>query len=320
MIKEKNEKVKREKVYYIYKIHFLCGFPAGRYYLGKHKGYVDDTYGGSGKFCKAYYKKYGKINGITYIKEILEINPDEETNRLREEIIVGNLWKTDPLCMNQKCGGEGKGWEKGHKISADTREKIANALSNSVDQYDLKGNYIKTWKSVADVSRYFHCSVSAISNCCNEKSNTSHGFIWRWSGDDIPKEIILNIDKFKIACFNLDGTLHKIFNSLKDAVKENKVSISAIEECCTGKLGKANDYMYRHYNDVKDVLKIEPYKSNKKTVLQYDKLGNLIKTYDSLVDAAIAVCGDKNIGKQISACCLGKKKSVYGFVWKYKED
>jgi hypothetical protein len=128
MIKEKNEKVKREKIYYIYKIHFLCGFPAGRYYLGKHKGYVDDTYGGSGKFCKA------------------------------------------------------------------------------------------------------------------------------------------------------------------------------------------NDYMYRHYNDVKDVLKIEPYKSNKKTVLQYDKLGNLIKTYDSLVDAAIAICGDKNIGKQISACCLGKKKSVYGFV------
>lgn len=25
--------------YYIYKIHFLCGFPTGRYYIGKHIHY-----------------------------------------------------------------------------------------------------------------------------------------------------------------------------------------------------------------------------------------------------------------------------------------
>lgn len=47
-------------IYYIYKIHFLCGFPSGRYYIGKHKHTGDlsnDKYAGSGSFCKAYFKK-----------------------------------------------------------------------------------------------------------------------------------------------------------------------------------------------------------------------------------------------------------------------
>lgn len=95
--------------YYIYKIHFLCGFPTGRYYIGKHIHYgtLDtDKYAGSRNFCKAYYKKYGKILGETYLKEIIEINPSEDINSLREKELIGNLYISDPLCMNMVAGGE----------------------------------------------------------------------------------------------------------------------------------------------------------------------------------------------------------------------
>ena len=64
-----------------------------------------DSYAGSGSFCYRYYKKYGKKEGITYIKEILEINPDKKTNHDREIKVIGDLWKTDPLCMNMLPGG-----------------------------------------------------------------------------------------------------------------------------------------------------------------------------------------------------------------------
>lgn len=40
-------------IYYIYKIHFLCGFPSGRYYIGKHKHTGDlsnDKYTGFVKY------------------------------------------------------------------------------------------------------------------------------------------------------------------------------------------------------------------------------------------------------------------------------
>ena len=309
----------KEKVNYIYKIHFLCGFPVGRYYLGKHTGYVDDSYAGSGKFCKAYYKKYGKINGITYIKEILEINPDKETNKIREEIIVSDLWKTDPLCMNQKRGGEGKGWEIGHVVSKEAREKIASALSNPVDQYDLNGNFIKTWKSIAEVSRSFHCHVTSISDCCSGRRYTCKGYIWRRHGEKISEQDLLNVNKYKIACFNLDGTLYKIYNSVKDAAEENNVNINSIENCCSGIRGKVKTFVYRHYNDVKDNLLIPPYKSQERAILQYDKLWNYIRTYNSMTEAALDVCGSKTGIKNISACCKGDKNSAYGYKWKYKE-
>ena len=55
---------KKMITYYIYKIHFLCGFPTGRYYIGKHIHYgtLDtDKYAGSGNFCKAYYKNTVKF-------------------------------------------------------------------------------------------------------------------------------------------------------------------------------------------------------------------------------------------------------------------
>lgn len=80
---------KGQKFYYIYKIHFLCGFPSGRYYIGKrtYQGVEisRDRYTGSGNFCEAYFKKYGKTEGETFIKEILEINPSKKINDDREK-------------------------------------------------------------------------------------------------------------------------------------------------------------------------------------------------------------------------------------------
>ena len=80
----------KKKFHYIYKIHFLHGFPSGRYYIGKRSYYGydinQDYYLGSGRFCSSYFDVYGKVAGESYIKEILEINPSKEINAKREEI------------------------------------------------------------------------------------------------------------------------------------------------------------------------------------------------------------------------------------------
>ena len=51
---------------------------------------------------------------------------------------------------------------------------------------------------------------------------------------------------------------------------------------------------------------------------QYDRDGNLIQTFDSLMDAARSV--NKDCNSAIVACCKGKKKSYCGFIWKYHGD
>ncbi len=54
-----------------------------------------------------------------------------------------------------------------------------------------------------------------------------------------------------------------------------------------------------------------------KPVLQFDLEGNFIKEWNSGKEAAIAL--DKNTDG-ISACCKGKQKSAFGFIWKFKEE
>lgn len=57
--------------------------------------------------------------------------------------------------------------------------------------------------------------------------------------------------------------------------------------------------------------------SKPKTVLQFDKKGNFIKKWNTISEIYISF-GIKENG-YISAVCKHKRKSAYGFVWKYAE-
>lgn len=52
--------------------------------------------------------------------------------------------------------------------------------SKKVIQFDLNGNEIKTWYSVVDIERELGFNQAAISHCCNGKTKTSNGFIWKY--------------------------------------------------------------------------------------------------------------------------------------------
>lgn len=158
--------VKTQIIYYIYKIHFLCGFPTGRYYIGRHTHHGalhTDKYAGSGNFCKAYFKKYGKQEGITYLKEILEINPSYAINKTREEYYIGDKYKSDPLCMNLVAGGEG--------------EKPNDYSKKGVIQYDLNGNKLYEYNSQLEAASALGLSSScSISACCLKKTKSAAGY------------------------------------------------------------------------------------------------------------------------------------------------
>ena len=160
-------------IHYIYKIIFLKGSPINRYYLGKRsykgKNIENDKYYGSGIFCKLYFKKYKAILGETYIKEIIEINDSLEINRDREEFIIGNKWKTDPLCMNQCPGG------------ACAKDPINHKITKEVIQYDLLGNYVSCFESISEASQITGINLSTISAACRKLNNIAGKFIWRFN-------------------------------------------------------------------------------------------------------------------------------------------
>lgn len=53
---------------------------------------------------------------------------------------------------------------------------------------------------------------------------------------------------------------------------------------------------------------------NSKKILQFDKNGSFIKEFSSLAEAT-----RETKSKHISDCCLGKRKTAGGFIWRYKE-
>lgn len=74
------------------------------------------------------------------------------------------------------------------------------------------------------------------------------------------------------------------------------------------------DYRLQRENCDKEPNKIALKESCSKPVLQYTKGGQFIKEYPSITEAG------RNTGinySSICQCCLGKRKSAGGYIWKY---
>lgn len=67
------------------------------------------------------------------------------------------------------------------KYRSQANRRAKELFSKRIDQFDLKGNYVKTWCSSREIERELKISHSQISNVCKGKRKTSHGFIWKYS-------------------------------------------------------------------------------------------------------------------------------------------
>lgn len=57
-----------------------------------------------------------------------------------------------------------------------------------------------------------------------------------------------------------------------------------------------------------------------KKVSQYSKNGTYLATFDSCCEAARVLTGKRNGGNHIGAACAGKRKTAYGYLWKFEKD
>ena len=56
-----------------------------------------------------------------------------------------------------------------------------------------------------------------------------------------------------------------------------------------------------------------------KEIVQYDKKGNFLQIHRSAHDAA-RFLGDERYRQHIQECLKGKRKSAYGYLWRYKDN
>ena len=53
--------------------------------------------------------------------------------------------------------------------------------ATKVNQYDLNGNYIKTWGTMKEAAESLNVSINSISSCCRYKIKTAKNYIWRYA-------------------------------------------------------------------------------------------------------------------------------------------
>jgi len=83
----------------------------------------------------------------------------------------------------------------GYRFSEEAKKKMSESAIKSwddarrksagkaVEQYDLKGNYLRTFNTAVEAGRFLDKSSCQIGSVCNGKRKTSHGFIWRWKNE-----------------------------------------------------------------------------------------------------------------------------------------
>lgn len=126
-----------------------------------------------------------------------------------------------------------------------------------IDQYDLDGNYIKTWKSATEIEKKLGISTPRINKALKKENYQCENYMWRYHEDNPPQKYVNSRFK-RIAQFDLNMNFLKIWDSIKEASETLGVRNGTIWYCCKNKSTvSTTNYLWRYIEDVdENLLKI----------------------------------------------------------------
>lgn len=84
------------------------------------------------------------------------------------------------LCVSCHSKYDGRNPQKYYK--KDSLFRVNEAKYIAINQYDIDGNFIKTWKGAKTVKEVLGISGSTINNNLKGLSKTAGGFVWLYNG------------------------------------------------------------------------------------------------------------------------------------------
>jgi len=123
-----------------------------------------------------------------------------------------------------------------------------NYQKRKVSQYDLQGNFIKSFESIKDAASY-EFDEGNIQDCCVGRLKSSKGYIWRYS-EDSPPEKYRNKTIKSVFQYTLFGNLIKEWYSISQASKELGIGSNSITTCCKGEYKSAGGFIWKYKDDI----------------------------------------------------------------------
>lgn len=180
-----------------------------------------------------------------YGEDMFEFMVLEEVENKEELIIKEQWWLDNSECNYNICKIAGS--TLGRECSDETKKKISESNSGKrtekqieaqkkrrkpVDQYDLLGNFIKSWTSTQEAGDFLEKNHKDIIKAACGKSNCAHGFRWAYLGEEL-KDIKRNNHKF-IHQYDKKGNYIKTWYTIAEASKYYNISHSCIVDCAKG--------------------------------------------------------------------------------------
>lgn len=207
--------------------------------------------------------------------------------------------------------------------------RIAAANSRKVEIlcYDLEGNFVREYSSLNEAAEEIGVVPNAIGQTINGGTKSAGGYQWAFKTLDYPTKInsyIIQNNGLPIGQYDLNGKLISSFESLLDAERKLGYSEGAIRAAMNrgSKIKGLNSFFVQYEKYQRIEPKVEPYSAPlhgfAKGVVQLSPDGKyLIKKFNSVKEAA------SSLGKEtghISANCLGKRETAYGYKWVFESE
>lgn len=235
-------------------------------------------------------------------------------------------------------------YEKMGVVDESLMQKLKHDKSIKIYKYSMEdGSFVGRFCSMWEASDSIDTSGKKISgvrvhilDCLEKRQFSAYGYRWfyEYQGETVSIKQISPKCK-RVHQYSLNGEYITSYNSSIEAAAAVNGSYTKIGACCRGARKSSAGYMwsfdliedgieqYSSSVDValrrKGVKKVYQKKGtdHKKKVSQFDKDWNLIKTYNSILEATRSVGGKSQY--MITKCCQGKKEFAFKYRWKYVE-
>ena len=198
--------------------------------------------------------------------------------------------------------------------------KIANNhCGKRVKQYDLNGEFIKEWKSAAEIERILGYKAENISGCCLRRQNSSNGFIWRFHCNELTESCISDAnDSLRMSTvrqYNLKGDLLNVFDNILEAADITNISQHIIRSACNGSVKIGSGFIWKFKNQPLNLLN---HISRKDYPLkQFTLSGNLVKEWDNVGEVIKVMNLTRHSSRHIYKCCQKEKESYLSYKWEW---
>lgn len=148
--------------------------------------------------------------------------------------------------------------------------RIGSSLSMEVNQYDVHGNFIRSFKSLTLAAKAAGASATEISFACQGKMAKCRGYKWRYANRDNFEQIASNekmrADRIKkgrektiqknsipVVQFSLDGKAIKWFASASVAGRLTQITPTSINKAIRGVIKTAGGYIWRYASECAEI-------------------------------------------------------------------